>query len=115
MKKLVLLSIIFGMVLCVTPQMQVSAAEATATGTEVVQEEGITKGLRLLGAGFAVGLAAIGSGIGQGHLLRGALEGMARNPEMESKIRTNMLISAGITESSVIYGLVIAILLMFAF
>lgn len=72
----------------------------------------ITSGLIAIGAGLAVGLAGIGSGNGQGILVGKALEGMARNPEMEPKLRTNMFIGAGITETAVIYGLVIAIVLI---
>ncbi len=72
----------------------------------------ITSGLIAIGAGIAVGAAGIGSGTGEGHAVRGALEAMARNPEMKNELRTNMFIGVAMIESSVIYGLVIAFILI---
>ena len=65
-----------------------------------------------VGAGFAM-LGATGVGIGQGYTAGEAVEGLARNPKMESKIRMTMLIGAAIAESSAIYALIISILLIF--
>ncbi len=64
-----------------------------------------------LGAGFAISLAALGGGIGQGIAMRGALEGIARNPNAYDKIFTPMIIGLVLIESLVIYGLVIAFIL----
>ncbi len=72
----------------------------------------LTTGLIAIGAGIAVGMAGIGTGIGQGSAVQGALESMARNPEMKGEIRTNMFIGCALIESSVIYGLVISIILI---
>ncbi len=72
-------------------------------------------GLMAIGAGLAVGLAGLGVGIGQGNGTRGALEGIARNPEAEGKIRSTMLLGLGMTESAAIYGLLIAIIILFVF
>ncbi len=74
---------------------------------------GLEAGMAAIGAGIAVGAAGIGTGIGQGHAVQGALEGMSRNPEMASEIRTNMFVGAALAESSAIYGLIIAIVLIF--
>ncbi len=65
-----------------------------------------------LGAGLAA-IGCIGSGIGQGFIGGKSVEAIGRNPEVENKIRTQMIISAAITESGAIYALVIAIILMF--
>ena len=65
-----------------------------------------------IGAGCAM-LGATGVGIGQGYAAGEAVEGLARNPKMESKIRMTMLIGAAIAESSAIYALIISILLIF--
>ncbi len=73
---------------------------------------GIAAGSAAIGAGIAVGAAGIGTGIGQGHAVQGALEGMARNPEMEGTLRTNMFVGAALAESSAIYGLIIALVLI---
>ena len=64
-----------------------------------------------LGAGLAIGVAALGGGIGQGLAMRGALEGIARNPNASDKIFTPMIIGLALIESLVIYGLVIAFML----
>ncbi|HBI28271.1 MAG TPA: ATP synthase F0 subunit C [Deltaproteobacteria bacterium] len=64
-----------------------------------------------LGAGLAIGMPALGGGIGQGMAMRGALEGIARNPNATDKIFTPMIIGLALIESLVIYGLVIAFML----
>ena len=74
----------------------------------------IATGLVAIGAGIAVGAAGIGTGIGQGHAVQGALEAMARNPELKGELRTNMFIGCALVESSAIYGLMIALILIFA-
>lgn len=68
---------------------------------------------RALGAALCMGIGAIGPAIGEGIAVSKALEGMARQPEMASTLRTNMIIGCAITETTGIYSLVIAILLMF--
>ena len=64
-----------------------------------------------LGAGFSIGLPALGGGIGQGIAMMGALEGIARNPNAYDKIFTHMIIGLALIESLVIYALVIAFML----
>jgi F-type H+-transporting ATPase subunit c len=68
---------------------------------------------RALGAGLCMGLGAIGPAIGEGNAVGKALEAMARQPEMAGAIRTNMILGCAITETTGIYSLVIALLLMF--
>ena len=63
-------------------------------------------------AALAIGLAAIGPGIGQGIAAGKALEGMARQPEMMSTLPTNMILAFAFMESLTIYGLVIAFILI---
>ncbi len=70
------------------------------------------EGTAAIGAGIAV-LTGAGSGIGEGYLIGKALEGMARNPEMAGKLRTNMILGAALAETTGIYGLLIAILILF--
>ncbi len=70
------------------------------------------RGLIGLGAGLAVGLAAIGSGLGQGNMGSSAMEGMARNPEAGGDIRTSMLIGLAFPESLVLFCFAIAFLLI---
>jgi F-type H+-transporting ATPase subunit c len=63
---------------------------------------------------IAMGIAALGCGIGQGHAIAGALEGIARQPEAAGKIQGPLLIGLGFIESLAIYVLVIALILIFA-
>jgi len=67
-----------------------------------------------IAAGLAIGIAAHGCGIGQGIGLRGALEGVARNPETSGKITVTMLIGFAMIESLAIYALVVALILIYA-
>ncbi|MDI6817453.1 MAG: ATP synthase F0 subunit C [Actinomycetota bacterium] len=64
-----------------------------------------------LGAGLAMGLGALGPGIGIGILAGKALEGMARQPEASATIRTSMFIGLAFAEAIALYSFVMAILL----
>lgn len=66
-----------------------------------------------LGAGFAIGLAGLGAGIGMGSAIRGGLEGISRNPSVASKIFTYLLVGVALIESIAIYGLVVSLILLF--
>ena len=68
----------------------------------------------VVGAGLAIGLGAIGPGIGQGTAAGQAVEGIARQPEAEGKIRGTLLLSLAFMEALTIYGLVVALALLFA-
>ena len=76
--------------------------------------DSITSAASVLAAGLAVGLGAIGPGIGQGTAAGGAVEGIARQPEAEGKIRGTLLLSLAFMEALTIYGLVVALVLLFA-
>lgn len=78
-------------------------------------EQAILKGLIAIGAGLCMGLGAIGPAVGEGNAVGKALEAMARQPEMAGSLRTNMILGCAITESTGIYSLVIALLLLFVF
>ena len=68
---------------------------------------------KMIGAGLCMGLGAIGPAIGEGNAVAHALEGMARQPEAVGTLRTNMLLGCAVTESTGIYSLVIALLILF--
>jgi F-type H+-transporting ATPase subunit c len=70
-------------------------------------------GLKELGMGLAIGLGAIGPGIGIGILVGKALEAMGRNPEMTQEIKTNMILGIAFAEAIAIYALVIALIIRF--
>lgn len=68
---------------------------------------------KALGAGLCMGIGAIGPAIGEGNAVSHALEGMARQPEATSNLRTNMILGCAITETTGIYSLLIAFVIMF--
>jgi F-type H+-transporting ATPase subunit c len=68
---------------------------------------------KLLAAGLAMGLGAIGPGIGIGLLAMGALQAIGRNPEAQGQIQTNMFIGIAFAEAVAIYALVVALILLF--
>ena len=78
-------------------------------------EEAIVRAACALGAGLCMGLGAIGPAICEGNAVGKALEGMSRQPETMGMLRTNMILGCAITESTGIYSLVIALLLLFVF
>lgn len=71
------------------------------------------EGLKALGTALAIGLGAIGPGIGIGIIGGKALEAIGRNPEVESKVRTNMILGIAFAEAVAIYSLVIALIIKF--
>ena len=64
-----------------------------------------------IGAGIAMGLAALGGGLGQGRAAASALDGIARNPGAASKITTPMMIGLAFIESLVLFAVAVAYLL----
>ena len=61
---------------------------------------------------IAVGIAAVGSGLGLGKAVGSAMEAMGRQPEAAGKIQTGMIIGAAFIEALTIYALVGFLLLM---
>lgn len=66
-----------------------------------------------IACGGGIGFAALGTGIGMGNAINGALQGTARNPEAGGKIMTTMIIGLALIESLCIYALVICFILVF--
>ncbi|MFH1550982.1 MAG: ATP synthase F0 subunit C [Planctomycetota bacterium] len=73
----------------------------------------IIKAGAFLGAGIAMGFGAIGPGIGEGFAAGKACEGISKRPEEQGLITRTMLVGQAVSESTGIYSLVIAILLIF--
>lgn len=69
--------------------------------------------VKLLGAALAIGLGAIGPGIGVGIVAGKAVEALGRNPEAESSIRNTMILGIAFAEAIAIYALVISLILKF--
>lgn len=73
----------------------------------------MTGNITTLAAGLAIGLGAIGPGIGIGLLVARAMEAIGRNPEAEPAIRLNMVLGLAFAEAIGIYALVVALILKF--
>ena len=72
----------------------------------------IILGCCALGAGVAM-IAGIGPGIGEGYAVGKACEAIARQPEQKGSVTSTMLMGCAIAETTGLYALVIAILLIF--
>lgn len=81
----------------------VFAEEAAAAADSSV------KAMAALASGLAIGIAAFGTGIGQGIGLSKACEGAARNPGAAGKIQILMIIGLAMIESLCIYALLVAL------
>lgn len=69
--------------------------------------------IKLLAAGLAIGLGAIGPGIGIGLVGLGGTQATGRNPEASGSILTNMILAIAFAEAVAIYALVVALILIF--
>ena len=79
--------------------------------------EDLSKAIVLAGSAIGAGLAAIagiGPGIGEGFAVGKACESIGRQPESSGAVTRTMFIGCAVAESTGIYGLVIALILLFA-
>lgn len=75
-------------------------------------EKAIVLAASAIGAGIAM-IAGVGPGIGQGYAAGKAAEAVGRQPEAKSEITSTMLLGCAVAESTGIYGLVVALVLIF--
>jgi F-type H+-transporting ATPase subunit c len=111
MSKRILLTIMFSTFLVLGLASLACAEVAPEIGAAAMKFFAAT----VTAAGFGIGIAALGTGIGQGMAIKGAVEGTARNPEASGKITVNMLIGLAMVESLCIYALVVALILVYAY
>jgi F-type H+-transporting ATPase subunit c len=64
-------------------------------------------------AAISIGLPGFAAALSMGRGIESACSGIARNPEAKGPITTTMIIGMALIESIAIYGLVIAIILLF--
>ncbi|MFV0557416.1 MAG: ATP synthase F0 subunit C [Enterococcus sp.] len=69
--------------------------------------------MNFVGAGLAIGGAAIGAGYGNGLIISKTIESMARQPEMTNQFRSTMFIGVALVEAVPILGVVVSLLLVF--
>ena len=73
---------------------------------------GIILGCCALGAGIAM-IAGIGPGIGEGNAVAKACEAIGRQPESKGAVTSTMIMGCAIAETTGLYALIVAILLIF--
>jgi F-type H+-transporting ATPase subunit c len=73
----------------------------------------LIKAAAFLGAGLAMGFGAIGPGVGEGFAAGKACEAIGRKPEEAGLLTRTMLVGQAVSESTGIYSLVVALLLLF--
>ncbi|OQY59578.1 MAG: F0F1 ATP synthase subunit C [Desulfobacteraceae bacterium 4572_88] len=73
----------------------------------------LASSMALLGAGLCMGIGAIGPGVGEGFTARSAVSWIARNEAATSELTRVMLVGQAVAESTGIYSLVIALVLIF--
>lgn len=68
--------------------------------------------LASLGAGIAIALAALGGALSMGLAIGKAIEGIAKQPEADGKIRTTLILGLVFIETAIIYALVVGLLIL---
>ena len=86
---------------------------ASAPHAPLLQEGTADNRFQTLAAGVAIGVGAIGPGLGIGLAVRGAMEAIGRNPEASGDIRTTLIIGAALAEAVAIYAFLTALLILF--
>lgn len=91
------------------------AAPFAAAAEEAAKAAGKLDYFKAIGvvAPIVIALAAIGGAISQSNAVRGAVEGIARNPGASGKITVAMILGLALIESLVIYTLVVVLILLF--
>lgn len=110
MKKLIALTLLTLAALAIL----VPAAFAEEAAADVNIAKLSYYGMAVLASGIAIGIAAFGTGIGMGLGLKGAADGVARNPGASGKITTTLIIGLAMIESLAIYALVVVLIVLFA-
>ena len=75
--------------------------------------EQLIRAVALLAAGLAMGLGAIGPGIGEGFVGGKACESLGKRPDQADLITRTMIIGQAISETTCIYALIVALILIF--
>ena len=95
------------MCILASPLLAMAQEAATGAGTSAP----LRAGLIALAANLGVGIAAFGSGLGQGRMMASAMESIGRNPNAAGQIFTPMLLGLAFIEALTLYALVIGFLL----
>ena len=91
--------------------MMVVPSIAFAQAADAASNKFDASGMMGLGAGIAIGIAALGGTLGQGRATSAALEGIARQPSAAARIQTPMILGLALIESLVLFAFLIALFL----
>ena len=80
--------------------------------TQQIQSAGFVLAMTAIAAAIAI-IPAVGPGLSQGYAAGKAAEAVGRNPEARGEVTLTMIIGCAISETSGIYGLLVALLLLF--
>ena len=108
----------FALCLICAPVMVFAVEVAADAATEAAAEAGVVvapaapvdTGLAKLGAAIGCGLVIIGGSLGIGKIGAGAVESMARQPELAGAIQTAMIIAAALIEGVTFFALIICMM-----
>ena len=78
-----------------------------------ISDQGLVLACSAIGAGLAM-IAGVGPGIGQGVAAGHGASAVGRNPGAKGTIMSTMLLGQAVAETTGLYGLVVALILMFA-
>ena len=73
-------------------------------------EAAIVKAACAIGAGIAMGFGAIGPAVGEGNAVGKALEGMARQPEVQGRLFTVFILGSAFVEALALIGFVVSLI-----
>ena len=92
---------------------EAASVEETTETAETAETADNSKGTKALSAALVVGLAAATGAVAMGFAIAKSVEGISRQPEAESKIRTALMLGLVFIETAIIYALIIAVLIIF--
>lgn len=128
-KKLVIFASLLIMLFAMAvPVCASTGAEATTSSAATVQDENgknvaeviaatetesSLKSTKAIAAAVTIGVAAVAGAIGMALAICKAVDGIARQPEADGKIRTSLMLGLVFVETAIIYALIVAILIVF--
>ena len=90
-----------------------TAAPVETTGETVAEPATDSTSAKAIAAAITVAIAATAGAIAMGMAICKAVDGIARQPEADGKIRTSLMLGLVFVETAIIYALIVAILIIF--
>lgn len=109
----ILLVVLVMTALCIPAFAAAGETAGDAAVVEETQEESGSVDAKAMAAAIGIGIAAAAGAIAMGIAIAKSVEGIARQPEAEGKIRTSLMLGLVFIETAIIYALIVAILIIF--